>query len=120
MGVTCIDQLSDTERARFNEWADRWIDIGLRTGPADREKFEAAVRECYGFAGIPWPGVVVWVPSPLVLAFAAPAAALAIQAIRTLQKTGRAPSARSLNGAVHGAVGGAEGARPVFCSVLIA
>lgn len=68
MAVTRIEQLADEERARFTEWADRWIDVGLRTEPADRERFEASVRDCYRFAGIPFPDVVVWVPSPLVLA----------------------------------------------------
>lgn len=54
MAVTRITQLSDEERARCDEWADRWIDIGLSTRPADRERFEAAVRDCYRFAGIEW------------------------------------------------------------------
>jgi hypothetical protein len=78
MGVTRIDRLGDDERARLDEWADRWIDIGLRTGPADRERFEAAVRDCYHYASVPSPYRVVWVPSPIVLAIAAPAAAFTI------------------------------------------
>ena len=97
MSVTRVDRLTDTEKARFNEWADRWIDIGLRTGPADRAKFEAAARECYRFADIDWPGVVVWVPSPMVLALAAPASALAIA-------HGGRRAASSVGGAVVGAV----------------
>ena len=31
---TRIDKLSAKERGRFDEWADKWIEIGLRTGPA--------------------------------------------------------------------------------------
>lgn len=54
MGVTKINQLSDEEKARFNEWGDRWIGIGLRTGSADRERFEAAGAETH-----------VWRPSDL-------------------------------------------------------
>jgi uncharacterized protein DUF6745 len=73
MGVSRIDRLSDAQRARVNEWADRWIEIGLRTGSADRERFEAAMRQCYRYAGLPWPDKVVWVPSPLALALAGPA-----------------------------------------------
>ena len=120
MGVTHIDQLSDEERARFNEWADKWIEIGLRTGPADRARFEAAVKACYGFAGIEWPGVVVWVPSPLVIALAAPTTALVIEAVKAAQraplarvedrhkKTGRFQSIRAaVDDAVDAAVGGA-------------
>ncbi|HEY8723471.1 MAG TPA: hypothetical protein VIL92_06380, partial [Gaiellaceae bacterium] len=111
MGVTRIDQLSDVERSRFNEWADKWIDVGLKTGLADRERFEESVRECYRFAGIPFPDVVVWVPSPLVLAFAAPAAALAIELIeaerRGTLKVSRGAVGDAVGGAVDGAVGGA-------------
>lgn len=90
--ATRIDQLTEAQRARMDEWAERWIEIGLRTGEADWERFEAAAKECYRFAGIPWPGVVVRVPSPLVGAFAAP---IALHLLRTLA------------GAVDGAVGGA-------------
>jgi hypothetical protein len=50
----------------------------LRVGAADRPAFETAARQCYEQAGIPWYGNVVWVSSPLVLALAAPAAALLI------------------------------------------
>src|SRR4051794_17783441 len=71
MGVARIDTLTPDQSARIDEWADRWIAVGLRTGRADRERFEAAMRDCYGFAGLEWPGAVVWVPSPLVLALAA-------------------------------------------------
>lgn len=62
----------------MDEWAGRWNEVVLRIGPADRERFEAAARDCYRFIGVPFPDVVVWVPSPLVIALAAPAAALAI------------------------------------------
>jgi len=106
MTRTRIDRLTDDERARFNEWADKWIEIGLRTGGADRERMEAAVRDCYRFAGIDWPGVVVWVPSPLVMAFAAPAAAYAIELIEAIRR-GRLQPTTAVGGAVDGAVGDA-------------
>jgi len=107
VGVTRIDRLTDEQRARFDEWADRWINVGLRTGPADRERFEAAVRDCYRFAGIPFPDIVVWVPSPLVMAFAAPAAAFAIELIEAQLRRGRGVSLG--DGAVRGAVDGQVG-----------
>src|SRR4051795_5078832 len=88
---TRITTLTSEQRERMTEWADRWIDIGLRTGPADRERFEAAVRKCYGFVDIPWHGNVVWVSSPLVGALAAPIAARLI-------------NDRAVHGAVSGAV----------------
>src|SRR5260221_14595370 len=103
--ATRIDHLTDAQRAQMDAWADRWIEIGLRTGPADRERFEAGARECYRFAGIPWPDVVVWVPCPMVLALAAPAAALAIELIERAAREG----GRSRDDAVGDAVGGAVG-----------
>jgi hypothetical protein len=74
-----IKKLTPTQQARMAEWADRWIEIGLRTGAADREKFKQGVEGCYQAAGLKWHNHVVWVSSPLVLALAAPVAALVIQ-----------------------------------------
>ena len=45
--VTRVDALTDEQRARMPEWRDKWIEIGLRTGPADRAKFEKHVVRCY-------------------------------------------------------------------------
>ncbi|WP_431917759.1 DUF6745 domain-containing protein [Nonomuraea jabiensis] len=42
---------------------------------AERRAWESAARACYREIGIPFPERVVWVPSPLVGAFAAPIAA---------------------------------------------
>lgn len=67
-----IEKLTEAQKARFDEWADKWIEIGLRTGPADREKFEAAAAECYRFAGLEWPNRVIWVSSPMELALSVP------------------------------------------------
>jgi uncharacterized protein DUF6745 len=106
MGVTRVDGLTDEQRARFDDWADRWVEIGLRTGAADRERFEAAMRDCYRYAGLDWPGAVVWVPSPLELALAAPAAAYAIETHEpALQR--RLPSGGAVGEAVACAVAGA-------------
>jgi hypothetical protein len=99
--VTRIDRLTDAQKARFDEWADRWIEIGLRTGNADRPRFEAAVRECYRFAGLEPPKVIVWTTSPLVVSLAAPVAALLIEIHR------RDAVGRAVGGAVRGAVGDA-------------
>src|SRR5579859_5253692 len=95
-----IDRLTEAQQARMSEWADRWIEVGLRTGEADWERFEAAARKCYEYAKIPWPGVVVRVPSPLVGAFAAP---IAMHVLRNLRPAtpGRAKAVRD---AVHDAV----------------
>ncbi|MEV7229238.1 DUF6745 domain-containing protein [Polymorphospora sp. NPDC051019] len=51
--------------------ADRWLEHGLCTAPADRPAAEAAVREAYVAAGLPAPRHVVWLPSPFAGALAA-------------------------------------------------
>lgn len=105
-----IDALTDAQLAQMDAHADRWIEVGLRTGPADRERFEAAAKECYRYAGIEWPGVVVWVPSPLVLAFtlAAPEDGAVDGAVSWAvgEAVGGAVG-EAVRGAVDGAVGGA-------------
>jgi hypothetical protein len=84
--VARVDALTPEQRARMPEWRDKWIEIGLRTGPADRPAFERHVAECYRVAGLKPPKRVVWVPSPFVLAFAAPTASIAIELRRAVQK----------------------------------
>src|SRR5574340_107661 len=95
--VKRIDFLTPQQRARMDEWADHWIEVGLRTGAADRPKFEKAVEQCYRAAGLSWHGNVVWVPSPIVMAIAAPVAALVIQLHRSNNSI-------AVRGAVHDAV----------------
>ncbi len=107
MGVARVDRLTDEQRSRMDTHADRWIDIGLCSEPADRERFEAAAQDCYRFAGIPWPDVVVWVPSPLVLALAAPVAAIELSGAVDDAVDGAVDDA--VDDAVRGAVGGAVG-----------
>jgi hypothetical protein len=104
--VSRVDKLTAAQTARFEEWADKWIEIGLRTGPADRTRFEAAAEKCYRYAGIPWHGNVVWVSSPLVMALAAPTAALLIQVIKNRGAVGDAVDG-AVDGAVRDAVDGA-------------
>ena len=101
-----VDALSDYERSMMAQWADKWIEIGLRTGPADRHKFETAVRACYRYAGLDDPQVIVWVRSPLVLALAAPIAAEIIERIPDRLK-GRAAVDGAVLAAVDDAVRGA-------------
>ena len=104
--VKRIEKLTDAQRKRFDEWSDKWIEIGLRTGPADRQKFESAAKRCYEFAGIPWHGRVVWVSSPIVMAIAAPVAALMLQAHGKQSRGAVSGAVRDAGGgAVHDAVG---------------
>ena len=98
-----IDKLTPAQTEAMAGWADRWIEIGLRTGPADRAKFEAAAERCYGYAGIPWHGRVVWVSSPMVMALAGPIASFVLEARK------RGIDLRSSDAAVNDAVRGAVG-----------
>ncbi len=98
---TRIEALTDAERAQMDGWADRWIAAGLSTARADRATFEAAARDCYRFAGLEPPKVIIWVDSPLVLALAAPIAAALLDSGQ-----GRAVD-DAVTGAVTGAVEGA-------------
>src|SRR5574337_930661 len=107
--VKRIDSLTPQQRARMHEWADQWISVGLRTGAADRPKFEKAAEQCYRAAGLPWHGNVVWVPSAIVMAIAAPVAALGIQLHRATNpgEAVRVAVSGAVDGAVRDAVDGA-------------
>src|SRR5574337_689388 len=107
--VKRIDSLTPQQRARMDEWADKWISVGLRTGAADRPKFEKAAEQCYLASNLSWHGNVVWVPSPIVMAFAAPVAALVIQLHRAKNPGDavRVAVSGAVDGAVRDAVGGA-------------
>jgi hypothetical protein len=98
--VKRITDLTNKQKKAMDGWADKWIEIGLRTGAADRPKFEKAAEDCYKAAGLPWHKRVVWVSSPLVMAIAAPVASLVIE----INKRGAVGDA--VGGAVYGAVYG--------------
>ena len=107
-----IEHLTPAQKARMAEWADRWIEIGLRTAPADRETFERGVRQWYRYAGLAEPRVIVWCPSPLVAVMAGPIAARLLHAdgLADGVADGGAVSVavrEAVSGAVSEAVGGA-------------
>lgn len=79
MTASRIDVLSAEQAMQMDDWADRWTAVGLRTGGADRAAFETAARRAYVLAGLPWPGKVAWVSSPLELALGATVAALTLR-----------------------------------------
>ena len=70
-----IYQITDAQRAQMAPWRDRWIAIGLSTQRADRPRFERGAIAAYEAASLPTPKRIIWVPSPIVLALAAPIAA---------------------------------------------
>ena len=102
-----IDELTPAQQARIPEWADRWTEIGLRTGAADREKFEKGAEGCYRAAGFHWHNRVVWVASPIVVALAGPVAAFVIDIRRRRAVNGVVSDAvhRALRRVVHRANG---------------
>ena len=89
-----LEALTPAQTARMESFAQEWIEHGLRTRPLTEDEWavwEAGARRCYEYAQIPWPGVVVRVPNPLIGAFAAPIADITINRLR-------------VGGAVDGAV----------------
>jgi len=94
-----LEALSGAQHAQMQAHARKWIEMGLRTGPADRGIFEAAARRCYEHARIPWHHNVVWVSSPWVLALAAPIAT------RLLRSRRQCPDAEGVRTAVATALG---------------
>ena len=63
--MTKIETLSDEQKALMPVYRDKWLDIGLASGPTDKVKSEAAVRKAYRCAGIPEPELFIWTESPL-------------------------------------------------------
>lgn len=62
-----IEKLTAEQEARLPEFVEKWTQIGLCTGPADRPRAEKAVREIYARAGLAGPAKIVWCGSPLSL-----------------------------------------------------
>lgn len=84
--VKRIDELTEEQRAQMGPWAEKWIQIGLSTEPADWERFEKCAKDCYRYADLDPNVPVVRVPSPIVGGLAAPIAASLITILRG-QKT---------------------------------
>lgn len=60
-----IDRLTDEQQAAINPHVERWIAVGHSTKPADYDTWEEGARECYRFADLEFPSVVVTTASPL-------------------------------------------------------
>ncbi len=65
MSLIKVKSLSQRQHSRLTEFRDKWIEIGLSTEPAQREKAEAAIRRMYTCAQLPPPRKIVWCGSPL-------------------------------------------------------
>ena len=64
-----ITQLTPEQEAQLPRFVEKWIQIGLCTQPADREKAERAIKGLYGLAKLREPRVI-WCPCPLSAALA--------------------------------------------------
>jgi hypothetical protein len=60
-----ITSLTDSQRARFQDFVNKWTDIGLSTEPADRVRAEQGIRVAYALAGLDAPSKIIWTTSPL-------------------------------------------------------
>src|SRR3990167_9525663 len=98
--ATRIDKLTKKQEAAMKPYADKWIEIGLRTGETDWETFDKYMPICYEKAEIKYPSRVIRVQSPLVGALASAVAQTILR-----QKDGAVDDA--VDDAVGGAVGGA-------------
>ena len=106
--ATRVDTLTPEQTAQLQQWADRWIGIGLSTDPADFDAFEGHARRAYEAAGLEWPGIVIRVSSPLAAAYAVPLTALVLDGLRRGGQVGdqvRDQVLGQVRGQVRGQVG---------------
>jgi uncharacterized protein DUF6745 len=59
-----ITELTPAQIARFGEWTQRWIEIGLSTEPADFDRATTAALRCYELADLKRPMVILHMGSP--------------------------------------------------------
>jgi hypothetical protein len=59
-----ITELTEEQKKQMDIHADKWIQIGLATGPSNRKKAEAAIQDAYRTVGLEPPPVFHWVLSP--------------------------------------------------------
>ena len=100
-----LEKLTQEQKDAMPAYAQKWIEIGLSTEPADIERFTVAAKKCYEFADLEWHDNVILVSSPVVMAFAAPIAAVILAKFKGSAVRGAVYDI--VNSAVNSAVGGA-------------
>jgi hypothetical protein len=60
-----IEALTEEQKAKFGEYRDTWIDIGLSTEPVDFEKAKDAVCMAYELVGLPLPTKFLTAKGPM-------------------------------------------------------
>lgn len=59
-----IESLTKEQEELFPVYRDKWLKIGLATGPANRVKAEDAINRAYKISGLTVPKKIVWSTSP--------------------------------------------------------
>jgi hypothetical protein len=59
-----IEQLSSAQESKLAVYRDKWLRIGLSTGPCDRAAVAAAIDEVYRYGGREPPKIKIWLDSP--------------------------------------------------------
>ncbi len=60
-----IEKLTKKQEERLSEFRDKWLAIGLSTGPVDFERAKQAAIKCYELAGLKPPEKWDFAPSPM-------------------------------------------------------
>jgi len=60
-----INKLTEAQRAKFPEFVEKWLKIGLSTEPIDFEKAKKAVRLAYKCGGLEPPTEIIYCASPM-------------------------------------------------------
>lgn len=59
-----IEKLTEEQESQLSVFRDKWLEIGLKTGPGNREKAEEALARAYEAAGLKPPKIMLWADSP--------------------------------------------------------
>lgn len=59
-----IEKLTKEQISRFDEFKNKWLEIGLSTEPSNHALAEDAVIRCYKTASLKPPEEIIWVDSP--------------------------------------------------------
>lgn len=59
-----IESLTEAQTKQLEVYKNKWIGIGLKTGPANRARAEKLINQAYEAAGLKAPGTIIWFDSP--------------------------------------------------------
>ncbi|SEL89345.1 hypothetical protein, partial [Paraburkholderia caballeronis] len=100
-----IEKLTDAQRARFGEWVERYIQIGLSTEPADFDRANAAALRAYENVNLKKPMIVLRVGSPYACAVGGALAFWMLQQLKSAKPTSVAQVGDQVGDQVRAQVG---------------